>query len=101
GLERVRAFVVEPPLRTATERGQTWDFLGIRHIRRARAFEQERDGTAARREYARAAEALGHAAETAPSPRIEREWALAALESGDTLQARRVLRGLTQRDALD
>jgi len=78
GLARVRAFVTEPPERTPTQRGTTWDFLGIRSIRLER--------------YAEAEEALSHAAETSPSPRILHEWAYAAAMAGHDRVAQEVFR---------
>jgi hypothetical protein len=63
GFARVRAFMLEPPARPASERGTTWDFLGIRNFRLER--------------WDDAAAAFQHAAETSPSPRILQEWALA------------------------
>src|SRR5262249_18708413 len=56
GLERVEAFMVEPPPRGDAERGETWDYLGIRNLRLGR--------------WSAAARAFSRAAETAPSPRI-------------------------------
>ena len=63
GLERVRAFMLEPPRRSDPERGTTWDYLGIR------SFGLER--------YQAAADAFALAAETSPSPRILHEQAAA------------------------
>jgi tetratricopeptide (TPR) repeat protein len=63
GFARVRAFLREPPPREPAERGTTFDYLGIW------AFNLER--------WDEAAEAFGRAAQTAPSPRILQEWALA------------------------
>ena len=68
GLQRVRAFVTEPPERTPDQRGTTWDYLGIRSYRLER--------------YAEAEQALSHAAETVPSPRVLHEWAYAAAMAG-------------------
>src|SRR5262249_32542655 len=62
GFLRVRALLTEPPAREKSERGNTWDFLGIRYFRLER--------------WDQAAEAFSHAAETSPSPRILQEWAL-------------------------
>lgn len=84
GLERVRAFVLEPPLRPAPERGTTWDYLGIR------TFRLERFGDAQ--------EAFGRAAETSPSPRILQEWALAATMTGNARVAQRAYRRLLAKD---
>jgi hypothetical protein len=101
GLARVRAFMVEPPARSDAERGKTWDFLGIRNIRLA--GERLRRGTpdderAAVGYWAAADEALGHAAETSPSPRILREWALARAMRGDFRGAREIYRLVVRND---
>jgi hypothetical protein len=69
GLERVRAFVTEPPTRTPRERGMTWDYLGIRSYRLER--------------YPEAQAAFARAVETSPSPRILQEWAVSATMAGD------------------
>ncbi|MBI1797527.1 MAG: hypothetical protein HYR74_10800, partial [Candidatus Eisenbacteria bacterium] len=69
GLERVRAFVTEPPPRTPAERGTTWDYLGIRNYRLER--------------YAEGVAAFTRAVETEPSPRILQEWAVTATMAGD------------------
>src|SRR5262245_11714487 len=63
GLARMRAFMLEPPPRPPSERGTTWDFLGIVNFRLERWDES--------------AQSFGHAAETSPSVRILQEWALA------------------------
>jgi Tetratricopeptide repeat len=76
GLQRVRAFVLEPPPRAARERGTTWDYLGIRN------FDIER--------WDAAAESFGHAASTSPSPRILQEWALAETMAGRYALAQKV-----------
>lgn len=62
GFARVRALMTEPPLREKSERGNTWDYLGIRFFRLER--------------WDAAAGAFERAAETSPSPRILQEWAL-------------------------
>jgi hypothetical protein len=80
GLARVRAFVLEPPARPASQRGTTWDYLGIRSYRLER--------------YADAEEAFAHAAETSPSPRILQEWGLAATMTGDLRTAQRAYQRL-------
>jgi tetratricopeptide (TPR) repeat protein len=69
GLERVRAFVTEPPRRTPAERAKTWDYLGIT------AYRHER--------WTDAADAFANAAETGPSYRILLEWAMSATNAGD------------------
>ncbi len=73
GLARARAFMQEPPSRSATERAETWDFLGLRTLRLER--------------YAEAAEAFEHAAETAPSPRILKQWGIAEANQGHVAAA--------------
>ncbi len=78
GLARVAAFLEEPPARSASERGTTWDFLGIRNAQLAR--------------WDASAEALAHAAETAPSPRVLTEWALAEQARGNHRTAQQVFR---------
>jgi tetratricopeptide (TPR) repeat protein len=62
GFQRVRALMAEPPRREKSERGNTWDYLGIRSFRLER--------------WDDAAEAFSNAASTSPSPRILQEWAL-------------------------
>jgi len=84
GLARVRAFVTEPPERPEAQRGTTWDYLGIRSYRLDR--------------FADAEEALSHAAETAPSPRILLEWAYAAAMAGHDRAAQEAYRQLLAKD---
>jgi hypothetical protein len=79
GLERVEAYLEEPPPRAPAERGRIWDFLGIRNAQLGR--------------WDASAEALAHAAETSPSPRILLQWALAEQARGNS----RAARGLFQR----
>jgi hypothetical protein len=98
GLARVRAFVVEPPRRTDEERGKTWDFLGIRHVRLGNDAASAHRDDEAHREYLQAADALAHAAETAPSPRILQEWGLAAALADDYATARDVYHRLLDKD---
>ena len=78
GLERIEAFLREPPSRGPTERGTTWDFLGIRYAQLLRWDES--------------AAALAHAAETSPSPRVLLQWAMAEQARGDERTAQRVYR---------
>jgi len=78
GLRRVEAFVGEPPARSEAERGTTWDFLGIRNAQLGRW-----DASAA---------ALARAAETAPSPRVLLQWALAEQARGRYADARDLFR---------
>lgn len=74
GLERIEAYLAEPPRRGEAERGTTWDFLGVRYGQLGR--------------WDSAAAALAHAAETAPSPRILTEWGLAERSRGNESAAR-------------
>jgi tetratricopeptide (TPR) repeat protein len=76
GLARVLAFVSEPPARTPAERGDTWDYLGIRYAGLGR--------------WSSAAEAFARAAETAPSPRVLVAWAMAETQRGDLRAAQRL-----------
>ncbi|HEY6100125.1 MAG TPA: hypothetical protein VIW03_11880, partial [Anaeromyxobacter sp.] len=76
GLARVEALVREAPRRTPDERAKTWDYLGIRNFHLERWDESVR--------------AFAHAAETAPSPRILREWANAEARRGRLDEARRI-----------
>jgi hypothetical protein len=98
GLTRVRAFVTEPPRRTDEERGTTWDFLGIRHVRLGNDAASAHLDDQAHGDYVQAAEALSHAAETVPSPRILQEWGLAAALAGDFATARDVYQRLVAKD---
>ncbi|HKQ56305.1 MAG TPA: tetratricopeptide repeat protein, partial [Candidatus Eisenbacteria bacterium] len=84
GLQRVRAFVTEPPLRPDAQRGTTWDYLGIRSFRLER--------------FPEAKEAFAHAAETSPSPRILQEWALAATMADDAKTAQDAYHRLLAKD---
>jgi hypothetical protein len=98
GSARVRAFMTEPPERTAIERGTTWDFIGVRYFRRGQ--EADRDGhlNQAHAHFTRAVEAFANAAETAPSPRILQEWALAATMKGDFALAHQVYVRFLEKD---
>jgi tetratricopeptide (TPR) repeat protein len=78
GLERVEAFMTEPPRRGDAERAKTWDYLGIRNLRVGR--------------WDVAARAFANAAETAPSPRILLEWGTAELRIRNWGKAREVFR---------
>ncbi len=69
GFQRAHAFVSEPPRRGDGERAETWDFLGLRYLYLER--------------WAEARNAFEHAAETAPSPRILKQWAICAEHLGD------------------
>jgi tetratricopeptide (TPR) repeat protein len=85
GLARVRAFVLEPPLRPAPQRGTTWDYLGIRSYRLDR--------------FDDAQAAFARAAETSPSPRILQEWALAATMTKDYRTAQRAYQRLLEKQS--
>jgi tetratricopeptide (TPR) repeat protein len=83
GLQRVHAFLSEPPPRTPAERAKTWDYLGIVNYRAQR--------------WSEAAEALGHSAETGPSTRVLLEWGMATTNTGDLEGAARIYRRLLAR----
>jgi hypothetical protein len=68
GLQRVKAFVTEPPPRTEIERAGTWDYLGVWNYRLDR--------------YREAAAAFSQATIVEPSPRLYQQWALAATMTG-------------------
>jgi hypothetical protein len=87
GLRRVEAIVGEPPARTGAERGETWDYLGIRNFRL-----QRWDASAA---------AFARAAETSPSPRILMQWAVAETQKGDLAAAQRIYRQMVVRNPDD
>ena len=78
GLQRVEAFMTEPPRRSDAERGKTWDYLGIRNLRIGR--------------WDAAARSFSQAAETAPSPRILLEWGTAELRLARWAEARDIFR---------
>ena len=82
GLARVEAFLLEPPRRGDAERGKTWDFLGIRNAQLGR--------------WDASAEAMARAAETAPSPRVLLQWALAEQSRGNDVAARDAFRRVTR-----
>src|SRR5262249_33560981 len=71
---RPPAAVREAPARAASERASIWDYLGMRN------YQLER--------WRAAADAFRHAVETAPSPRMLQQWAMAATEAGDLEAAR-------------
>jgi len=87
GLRRVEAIVTEPPPRTGAERGDTWDYLGIRNYRL-----QRWDASSA---------AFARAAETAPSPRILRQWAAAETERAHYQSAQKIYRQLIDKSPDD
>jgi len=80
GLERVEAYLSEPPPRSEEERAKTWDFLGIRYAQLDR--------------WDRSAHAMEQAAALAPSPRVLLQWALAEQTRGNDLGAQQVYRRL-------
>jgi len=80
GLERVEAYLREPPMRSEEERAKTWDFLGIRYAQLDR--------------WERSAEAMARAAELAPSPRVLLQWASAEQARGNDRGAQDVYRRL-------
>ncbi|HET9327099.1 MAG TPA: tetratricopeptide repeat protein [Candidatus Eisenbacteria bacterium] len=82
GLARIHAYLAEPPRRSDAERARVWDFLGIRNAQLAR--------------WDASAEAMARAAETAPSPRVLLQWALAEQARGRSATARDVFRRVTE-----
>jgi hypothetical protein len=87
GMERVRAFLREPPPRSEAERGKTWDYLGIREYRLEH--------------WDMAAQAFGEAARTVPSPRILTQLAQAELQRGNAAGARVAFERVVARDSAD
>jgi tetratricopeptide (TPR) repeat protein len=73
GLARVEAAVREAPARAGPERGSLWDYLGTRQ------YQLER--------WQASAEAFRRAVETAPSPRMLQQWALAETMAGNLVAA--------------
>ena len=82
GLARVEAYLREPPARQEEERAKTWDFLGIRYAQLDR--------------WDRSAEAMAHAAELAPSPRMLLQWASAEQARGNDAGAQAAYRRLLE-----
>ncbi len=80
GLARVEAYLREAPARSEEERAKTWDFLGIRYAQLDR--------------WDRSAEAMAHAAELAPSPRVLLQWASAEQARGNDAGAQEAYRRL-------
>ena len=74
GIPRALAAVQEPPQRPGAERASIYDWLGMR------SYQLER--------WQVATDAFKHAVETAPSPRMLQQWALAATMAGNLEQAR-------------
>jgi hypothetical protein len=79
-LERIEAYLREPPERGEGERAKTWDFLGIRYAQLER--------------WERAAHAMSQAAELAPHPRVLLQWALAEQARRNDRTAQRAYRQL-------
>jgi hypothetical protein len=84
GLERIEAFVSEPPPRTELERAATWDFLGLAHAKDGR--------------WEDAARAYGASAEAGPSPRVLFAWATSLRKSGNLESAREVYERVVAKD---
>jgi len=82
GMRRVEAIANGPPMRTPPERGNTWDYLGIRNFRLER--------------WDASARAFARAAETSPSMRILLQGAVAETRRGDHAAAQRIYRRLTR-----
>ena len=80
GLARVRALMTELPIREPSERGNTWDYLGIQNANLQR--------------WDQAAEDFARAAETSPSPRIKQERAMAETMRGNYRLAQQIYRDL-------
>jgi tetratricopeptide (TPR) repeat protein len=87
GLARVEAFAAGPPAREAHERGQAWDFLGVRYAQLER--------------WDDAARALARAAADTPSPRVMLQWAMAEEARGHLETAREAYRGSLEREPGD
>jgi hypothetical protein len=87
GLERVRAFMHEPPARTRLQRATTWEYVGIRDVRAGR--------------WDDAATAYGQAAGELSSPNILRQLGFANEFSGHLDRARDVYRLMLSRNPAD
>jgi len=74
GIARALAGVREPPARAGSERASIWDYLGMRNYQ----LERWKDS----------ADAFRHAVETAPSPRMLQQWAMAETMAGNLEAAR-------------
>jgi len=77
GIARVRAYLIEAPVRPDSERAELWAWLGVRHLADQRREE--------------AAEAFRQAAVIAPSPRFLVEWAIAEADLGHSRDAQAIL----------
>ena len=87
GLERVRAWLAEPPARTASEREPVWDFLALR------AF--------ALRQWPLAAAACEQASRIAPNPRILIMLGIARTYVGDATGAAAAYRAVIARSPFE
>jgi tetratricopeptide (TPR) repeat protein len=85
GLARVAALMTEPPARGPEERGETWDYVGVRNFNRDR--------------WEESAQAYARAAETQPSARVLAKWAMAETMRGDLRAAQRIYRRAIARDS--
>ena len=74
GIARAKAAASEPPARAGSERASIWDYLGTRN------YQLER--------WRASADAFHNAVETAPSPRMLMQLAMAATMAGDLEAAR-------------
>src|SRR5262245_13602164 len=83
GLDRIDAFLSEPPPRTESERARAWDYLGWR-LTDLGQF----DGAAA---------AFGRLAEVQPSPRVMRQWATTEALRGNLARAQEIYRQMLTR----
>lgn len=85
GLTRVAAFATEPPLRSESERGETWEFLGTCANQLGRPDQ--------------AAEAMSHAAALIPSTRVLMEWGMSEATRGNYEVARGAFEQAIARDS--
>jgi len=87
GFRRIEAFATETPIRSDTERGLAWDFIGIRSYRL-----RDLDG---------AVRAWGRAADITPARRIFEEWARGEMGRGNLRGAQDIYRRMLARDTTD
>ena len=85
GITRVAAFATEPPPRSDSERGETWEFLGTCANQLGRPEQ--------------AAEAMSHAAALIPSTRVLMEWGLSEATRGNYHVARGAFEQAIARDS--
>ena len=83
---------------TKTVDSAGFDYLGIRRLNLGMDALTARDDAVSKRQLALAADAFAHAADTAPSPRILQQWALAATMMGDLETAQDVYHRMLARD---